>query len=209
MKKKMIVIVDMVEGFVNFGNLADRGINRIVPATVALVKSGIENGDVVVAFKDTHAPDDVEFQDYPPHCVRGTSECELIPELRPFEEQMIVIEKNTTNGFKTAEFRKLIEENDFDEISVAGCCTDICVANFLEGLHEYLQNAGRKTKISVMANAVDTFNAPNHNADEVNLKYLKRFATDYNAKLILPSASGKSHTKGVENDKTKKSGKSL
>ena len=52
--KRLVVIVDMVNGFVNFGNLADKNINRIVPNCVKLVETALERGDRIVAFKDCH-----------------------------------------------------------------------------------------------------------------------------------------------------------
>ena len=99
--KRLVVVVDMVNGFVNFGNLADPNINRIVPNVVNIIQTALKNGDKVVAFKDTHDENDIEFLIYPVHCVRGTPECDLVPELSPFENKMTVFEKSTTNGFET------------------------------------------------------------------------------------------------------------
>ena len=49
-------------------------------------KNGIKTvyiyDDTLIIFTaDTHAPDDLEFKMFPPHCVRGTSDVEIIPEL--------------------------------------------------------------------------------------------------------------------------------
>ena len=207
MNKKMLVVIDMVEGFVNFGNLADKNINRIVPKIVSLVERSLREGWTVVAFKDTHEKDDVEFENYPPHCVKGSKECELIPELKKFENQMVVIEKNTTDGFKTRRFKELLKFNDFDEIHVSGCCTDICVANFLKSLSNHLKINSQKTKIFVEADAVDTFNAPAHEADEINLNCLKSFKKDYGVQICLTSntISSKKRSKNEkESNRTEK-----
>lgn len=184
-KKRLVVVVDMVEGFVNFGNLADKNINRIVPNIENLIYKSLKAGDDVIAFKDTHDENDVEFKDYPVHCVRGTKECELVPELRKYEPYMKVIEKPTTNGFATKEFRTLIENNYYDEIAVCGCCTDICVSNFLGSLRAFFHVNRIPTKIFVAIDGVDTFNAPDHNADDVNEKYLRYFNNKLNCNLFL------------------------
>lgn len=181
--ENLLVVIDMVNGFVNFGNLADKKINRIVPSIKSLIENSLKNGDKIVAFKDTHSEDDIEFQTYPVHCVRGSEECTLIPELAIFETRMQIIEKPTTNGFITQEFQKLISENNFDKISVCGCCTDICVSNFLESLNGYLKMANKKTEVIVFEDAVDTFNSEGHNADEINKKYIEIFKNKYNAKI--------------------------
>lgn len=181
--KRLVVVIDMVEGFVNFGNLSDPNINRIVPNVVSIIKTALANGDWVVAFKDTHEKNDIEFEEYPVHCVRGTAECNLVPELLPYESKMQIIEKPTTNGFVTPEFQNLIHSNTFNEICVCGCCTDICVSNFLESLHEYLADSNKKTKIVVFADAVDTFGGEGHNPDEVNKKFIQNFKQNYGAEI--------------------------
>ena len=173
--KRIIVIVDMVNGFVNFGNLADKNINRIVPNCVKLVETAHERGDLVVAFKDCHSLNDPELREYPTHCLRGTLECELVPELKPFEKSVKVIEKSTTNGFDTKAFKQLIEKETFDQVVVAGCCTDICVSEFLKSLHKHLKDNNKKTELFVVGDAVDTFGGEGRNPDEINKRYLAKF----------------------------------
>ena len=46
MKKNMLVVVDMVNGFVNFGALADNKINKITPKIIKLIESAKKNGMV-------------------------------------------------------------------------------------------------------------------------------------------------------------------
>ena len=106
-ERNLLVVVDMVNGFINEGNLADKSINRITGNVVSLVEDAIQNGVNIIAFKDTHTENDVEFNSFPPHCIKGTSECELIPELKIYEDFMYVIEKPTTNGFETEKFKNL------------------------------------------------------------------------------------------------------
>lgn len=171
--ENLLVVVDMVNGFVNEWNLADKKINRIVPNIVKLINNFINNNEKILAFKDTHSIDDEEFKLFLPHCIKGTNECELIPELKVYENKMKIIEKPTTNGFNTEEFQDYINRNKFNSIIVAGCCTDICVYNFVVSLKDYLDKNKRKDKIIVVEDAVDTFNAKEHIADEINKKYLK------------------------------------
>lgn len=173
-ERNLLVVVDMVNGFINEGNLADKSINRITNNVVSLVEDAIQNNINIVAFKDTHTEKDVEFNSFPPHCIKGTSECELIPELKIYEHFMHIIEKPTTNGFETDKFKNLIRCVKFDNIYVCGCCTDICVYNFVNSLIDYLHKNGLNTNIIVVQDAVDTFNGTNHKADEVNQKYLSK-----------------------------------
>ena len=172
--KKLLVIIDMVNGFINEGALADKKINKITPKIVKLVQGAIKKGIPMVAFKDTHTSDDKKFETYPPHCMKGTSECELIPELKPFENKMITIEKNTTNGFNTVEFQRLISNFHFEEVVVVGCCTDICVEAFATSLRAFYVNQNRIAKISVVEDAVYTFDSNNHIAKEEHQKAIQR-----------------------------------
>lgn len=173
--KKLLVVVDMVNGFINEGNLSDKNINRITAPIKKKISNAIAHGDMVIAFRDCHEKNDEEFKTYPLHCVKGTHESELIDELLPFKPDMIIIDKNTTNGFKTSDFQQILKENQFSQIDVVGCCSDICVRDFLQSLVKYFTNSKIDTTICVSEDCIDTFNAPNHNADEVNKQVLDEF----------------------------------
>ena len=162
--KELLVVVDMVNGFVNDGVLADKKINKITPYIVSLVSHAKKSGIDVVAFRDCHRPADPEFKLFPPHCIKGSRESELIPELKPFEDYMIDITKTTTNGFKTKKFQQLILNGKYDKVFVVGCCTDICVKDFVESYMEFIKKHNLNTKILVFEDATYTFDAPNHNA---------------------------------------------
>ena len=90
-ERNLLVVVDMVNGFINEGNLADKSINRITSNVVSLVEDAIQNNINIVAFKDTHTENDVEFNNFPPHCIKGTNECELIPELKIYEKFLSIL----------------------------------------------------------------------------------------------------------------------
>lgn len=163
MSKQALVVVDMVNGFINTGPLSDPGIRSIIPANVRLVERFLNDQAPVIAFRDAHSADAQEYMFYPVHCLEGTPEAELIEELKPFEKRMLVIPKNTTNGFFTQAFRDFLETNpDLSDLYVSGCCTDICVLQFALSLKTYTQTVGRLLSVHVLSDAVDTFNAPGH-----------------------------------------------
>lgn len=163
MKKEICVVVDMINGFINEGVLSDPSINKIVPETVRTVERFLTENKDVLSFQDTHTMSSLEFEFYPPHCLKGTSESELIPELKPYESRMIKIEKDTTNGFFAEGFQMYLKNNpDLESVTVVGCCTDICVLQFTQSLKTYTQTIGKRLEINVVENAVDTFHTPNH-----------------------------------------------
>jgi len=168
-KNVLLVVVDMVQGFIEHGALSDRTIRNIINENRELIKLFTYADKPVIAFLDSHRPDSKEFSFYPPHCISGTSESMLVEELQPFQDQMICIEKDTTNGFQTNEFHNYLADNPaFDEIIVIGCCTDICVLQFVLSLKTYLQAAFLDTQVTVIKNAVETFETPNHQRKEMN-----------------------------------------
>ncbi len=171
--KKLLVIIDMVNGFVKEGALADEKINKITPNIIDKINEFSKDSLPIISFRDCHKENDVEFETYPPHCIKGSSESELIDELKPFESLFIDIEKDTTNGFNTDNFKDYISKNTFEEIVVTGCCTDICVETFAISLKDYFDKNDIFTKIIVLENAVFTFDSDTHNALEVHKNSLK------------------------------------
>ncbi len=161
--KEILIVVDMLKGFIDEGPLADPSIRQIVPENVRLVETFLNEKKPVLYFQDAHTKDALEFENYPPHCLKGTKESELIDELKVFEDKMIQVEKNTTNGFFAPAFQSYLKENpDLDKITVIGCCTDICVLNFSVTMKTYSQTIGHPITIVVPENAVDTFGLPHH-----------------------------------------------
>lgn len=172
--KRLLVIVDMVNGFVHFGPLADKKILKTVPAIKkAIVDQKKCNGEIV-CFRDAHDEDDEEFNLYPVHCLKGEEESMLIPELKIFEGDFFDIEKSTTNGFNEPRFRRFIAKHNYDEVVVTGCCTDICIEDFASSLKDYFKLKKLDTKILVPRDAVFTFDAPKHNAILCNEQALER-----------------------------------
>lgn len=172
--KKLLVIIDMVNGFVKEGALSDININRITPNIVTLVKEFVKKGYPIITFRDAHHEDDDEMKFFPIHCLKETSESKLIDELSGYKDYYIDIEKNTTNGFDTYLFRDYILKNQFEEVIITGCCTDICVETFALSLKKHFLINNINTKIIVYENTVYTFNSPIHNALECHQKSLEK-----------------------------------
>ena len=160
--KGMLIVVDMVNGFVREGVLHDEAISEVIPRQIELIKEAKARGDLIVFIKDTHDEDAVEFKRFggTKHCVRGTSEANLVDELLEFEndEDTISIEKNSTSYMEAPEFRNLIAGlTNLERVDVVGCCTDICDFNGTMGLANYLDQHNRNVELSVHTDAVATY----------------------------------------------------
>lgn len=162
-KKALLVVVDMVNGFINEGALSDPSINQITATVINQIEQFKKEKQPILAFIDAHEEDAIEFKSFPVHCVKGTNESALIPELTKYEEDFILVEKNSTNGFFAPGFQAFLNENKyFDDYVIVGCCTDICVLQFALTLRTYCNQNDLNSTIYVVAEGVDTFGNDGH-----------------------------------------------
>ena len=177
--EKLLVVVDMVNGFIKEGNMeegnmADPYINHITPRIIELVERTIEENEGLAFIKDTHEENSTEFKKFPVHCLKGTSESELIDELRDYEKHGISYKKNSTSTMYANGFISDLEKmKKLKEVIITGCCTDICVLNLAIPLVNYFDQNNRDVNVCVVKNAVETYNAPYHNREEYNEMALK------------------------------------
>lgn len=161
-----LIVVDMVNGFVNEGVLHDKNIRKIVPRQLELLEEAEKKGSLIILVKDTHNKNATEFKRFgnTTHCIQGTSEAELIDELKPFEQKdnVITVEKNSTSLMESLEFREIVKQaENLKEVNFVGCCTDICVFNGAMGLANYYDQWNRKVDIIVHEDAIATFDEEN------------------------------------------------
>lgn len=167
--KKVLYVVDMVNGFVNEGIMHDEYIGHTIEEQVDLVKKFKKEKEVVALIKDNHEENCVEFNTFPKHCVIGTTEADLVDELKEYEEDSLVYTKNSTSAMFAPGLVSDIEKMDnLEEIVVCGCCTDICILNFVLPLKNYFNQIDRDITIYVVEKATETYGSPNHNRDEYN-----------------------------------------
>ncbi len=167
--KKLLIIVDMVNGFVREGKMSDKKIEEIIPEQLRLIDQFLLDKEGIAFIKDTHNNGCKEFDRYPEHCVNGTSESELVDELKEYEDNSFVYTKNSTSTMYAPKFIDDINKmKSLREIIIAGCCTDICVLNLAIPLQNYFDQEDRRVDIIVPTNAVETYGADYHNRDEYN-----------------------------------------
>lgn len=157
-----LIVVDMVNGFVNEGVLHDKNIRKIVPRQLELLEEAEKKGSLIILVKDTHNKNATEFKRFgnTTHCIQGTSEAELIDELKPFEQKdnVITVEKNSTSLMESPEFREIVKQaENLKEVNFVGCCTDICVFNGAMGLANYYDEWNRDVTINVHEDAIATY----------------------------------------------------
>ena len=167
-----MVIVDAVNGFIREGAMSSKRIESIIPNIVSLMKKCKEKNIPIAAFADCHGEKCAEFESFPPHCIKGTSESEIVDEIKA-EGGYKLIEKNSTNGFHEKQFRDCLEANGKSRFIVTGDCTDICVLQFCLSLKTYFTQKNLQSEIIIPINCVETYDAPYHEAGFMSIAAYK------------------------------------
>lgn len=167
----LVVFVDIINGFINEGAMSDKRIGSIIEPNAALLRKCKDAGIAAAAFADCHKENAAEFVSFPPHCIEGTSESEIVEELSRTGGYTL-IPKNSTNGFHEQAFRELLTP-ETDTFIVTGDCTDICVLQFCLSLKTYFTSRNRTVKIIIPISCVETYDADYHGSDFANIAAYK------------------------------------
>ena len=127
--KRLLVVVDMQNDFIT-GALGSAEAQNIVPEVASLVRQSVTEGSELVFTLDTHGENYLSTQEgrlLPvAHCIKNTAGWELIAALAPFATEAKIFEKGTFGSVDLAEF---VKRNGFEEVTLCGVCTDICVVS--------------------------------------------------------------------------------
>lgn len=195
--KMALINVDMVEGFVNFGAMADQSYNALVPEQMKIMDDYIERNEFVGLIGEWHDENSREFDTYPVHCVKNTAEAEFIPEIRErvykknengiyikedggvilnngllrtngvLKENIYDYGKNSINGMLNGKLREDVTKmENLAMVVFNGVCEDLCVEDAARTFARLMDELNREVAIYVVANTVDTFDAPYHNRNE-------------------------------------------
>ena len=153
MSKKVIIIVDMLKGFLEEGYplFCGEKVREIIPNIVFMLKK--EDAELIYLC-DSHKKDDLEFKMFPPHCIEGTKEAENIDELIPFSG--IIIKKTRYSGFFRTNLDEILQQLEPEKIVVVGVCTDICVMYTVADLRN------RDYNVEIHKNCVASFDEEAH-----------------------------------------------
>lgn len=129
MAKEALLIIDMLNDFVLEGApLEVPNTRKIIPVIKEEIKKAKKEGNPIIYICDSHEEEDKEFSKFgwPRHAVKGTKGSEIIEELRPGQED-IIIKKNTYSGFYNTKLDETLKSLGVDSLRITGCVTHICV----------------------------------------------------------------------------------
>ena len=124
----VVLVVDMLKGFLEPGhNLYHEDSRRIIPNAYKLISQELEAGSDILFLADHHDPDDLEFNIFPVHCVIGTEETQVIPELSEFVTAENLIPKKRYSGFFNTNLADRLTAIAPEKLLVCGVATNVCV----------------------------------------------------------------------------------
>jgi nicotinamidase-related amidase len=173
MSQKVLIIVDMLNDFVNKNGVLYCGdtVLPIIPFIQQRLKAFRDQGDLVIYLQDSHDENDKEFERFPKHSVAGSWGSEIIPELKPWPGET-VIPKKRFSGFYETDLEKVLNAAGVTEVEVVGVCTSICVMDTVGGL------ADRDYSITVPVKGVADFDPEFHRFS------LQRMEKIYGARVL-------------------------
>jgi nicotinate phosphoribosyltransferase len=171
---RAVIVTDMLRGFLEEGYPLYCGTEarNIISDIQKLLDRELKQNSKIFYLCDHHLPNDPEFKMFPPHCVEGTEEAELIPELSQYPGE--IIPKRTFSSFYNTPLDKRLEALKPETIVICGVTTHICV------LQAVIDARNRGYEVEVPVDCVASFDKKAH-----------FFALDYmdrvlGAKLIIP-----------------------
>lgn len=151
------------------GNLYVPGAEKLLPNIKRLTDAARQGKVLLVSSGDFHPTNDPEFKIFPPHCVKGTTGADLVPEAITekvarvpndsegkipddlSKYQQILLEKQTLSVFETRHVDELLQHlGDRPEFVVFGVVTEYCVSFAVKGLLE------RGRRVAVVQDAIET-----------------------------------------------------
>jgi nicotinamidase/pyrazinamidase len=186
------------------GNLYVPGAEKLLPNIRRLVDAARKDRVFLVSHGCFHAPDDPEFNTFPPHCVKGTPGAEFVPEALAsriarvpnepcatipddlFAYQQILLEKQTLDIFESRHVEALLQRLGEPEFFVFGVVTEYCVNFAAKGLLQ------RGRRVSIVEDAIETLDAAAGRKAEDELQKLgaKIISTDEAVSRIVPGLEG-------------------
>ena len=125
--KTALIVVDMQNDFVKEGGtLVVPDAEATVPTIRGLLDSARESGIKVVFTQDTHNEGDPEWEIWPEHVREGSWGWEVVEELKPLEDE-VVIRKVRYDAFYGTQLDHFLRIWDVDTLIICGTVANICV----------------------------------------------------------------------------------
>jgi nicotinamidase-related amidase len=141
-----VVVVDMQNGFCHpDGSLYAPGSEEVIGPVGDAVETAREAGAEVVWTRDVHPPEQFEDAHYydeverwGEHVLEGSWEAEIVEELDPREEELVVV-KHTYDAFYRTQLEGWLDAHGVHDLLICGTLANVCVLHTASsaGLRDY------------------------------------------------------------------------
>jgi nicotinamidase/pyrazinamidase len=162
-----VLVIDMLRCFMEPGHalyVGDKA-RGIIPNVRRLLEKELAAGSKILFVCDNHDPDDLEFKMFPPHCVAGTEEAKVIPELAGYPGETIL--KKRYSAFYNTKLDAKLRALRPARLVICGVLTNICV------LHTTADARNRDYEVEIPVDCVASSDEAAH-----------RFALDHMEKVL-------------------------
>ena len=160
MAREALLIIDMLNDFVLEGApLEVPDTRKIIPAIQKEIETARSKGNPVIYVCDAHDKEDKEFSKFgwPGHAVDGTKGAEVVDEIRPKKDD-IILKKTTYSGFYNTALDDTLKKLGVNSLILTGCVTHICI------LFTASEAVLRDHKVSVIEGGVAGLAKEDHDA---------------------------------------------
>jgi len=165
-----LLVIDMINDFV-IGKFGFEGARKIIPQLQQVVSKAREKRVPIFYICDSHRSGDPELSVWGEHAMEGTWGAEVVSELAPASEELI-IKKRTYSAFFDTKLEELLRSRGVNHVILAGVVTDICVR------HTAADAFFRGFRITVLS---DCTASPQERSHVESLEYMKRI---YGARIL-------------------------
>lgn len=149
-----LLVIDMLKEFV-YGRLRSPAATAIVPSIRALLEKARSRGVPVFYLVDRHYHFDREITIWGPHAMAGSSEAEIVDELKPASSD-IVLYKRSYSGFRETGLEYILRDLGVDTVILTGIHTHICV------LHTAIDAYYARFNLIIVRDAVAALSREDH-----------------------------------------------
>ncbi|MEM1627986.1 MAG: isochorismatase family cysteine hydrolase [Desulfurococcaceae archaeon] len=165
-----VLVIDMLREFV-YGRLKSPMAMFIVPVIKNIIKCARDVNVPIIYLADRHFPFDHELRIWGPHALIGDLEGDIIDELKP-DKNDIVLYKRSYSGFRDTGLKYVLRDLRVDTLILTGIHTHICV------LHTAIDAFYERFNLIIVEDGVAAFSSEDH---AWALKYMKEVL---NAKVV-------------------------
>lgn len=159
-----VCVVDMLNGFCYEGALASPRAAACIAPIVKLFQAAYARGvRNFVSLQEWHSEHAEEFHAYGAHCIAGTPQAQLVPEIAALalSQEFQFVRKNSLHTIVGTSMEQwLAQYPRIDTFIVTGVCTDLCVYDLALDLKLRANSADLPRRVIVPANCVNTYDLP-------------------------------------------------